>query len=263
MDPAGNDKDLIQFLESISDRTDRDAEETAIILAAGQGRRIKSRTSKMLHTIWGKPTVARVCQAVEEGLGPHRQIIVLGVEARQVAETLGKKPGRIFIYQGEQLGTGHAVRIALEAQARAVPPKSIYILPGDMGLLSASTIRALKSDFGDNACHMMLLTGSYSGDPAKNHYGRIVRVPADGDSNRDSLGTIVAIKEFKDIDALPEEQAITIHHNRNQHSFGRSELLAVSEFNTGAYVCRGPDISRLINDIQPSPATGEYYLTDL
>jgi len=252
-------RDIREFLKSMSDEIDPGCTDLAIILAAGQGKRIKSSTSKMLHTIWGKPTVSRVCNAAENGLGSPFQVVVLGVKAIEVAQALGRKPGRVFVYQEKQLGTGHAVQTALDALPQGPCNYNIFVFPGDMGLLSSETARALKDDFNRNHCHMMLLTGTYSGNPDENYYGRILRRPG----NRRQAGPIIAIKEHKEIMALGRNDTVAIAYQGKEYRFKKEELLAVNEFNTGAYVFKGQELRENIGKLKASPATGEIYLTDL
>ena len=85
-----------------------------IILAAGHGKRIRSSTSKMLHTIWGVPSIERVRLAVNNGIPKSNVTIVVGIKALDVANAVGKQPNTNFAYQESQMGTGHAVRIGLE-----------------------------------------------------------------------------------------------------------------------------------------------------
>ena len=70
-----------------------------IILAAGHGKRIRSSTSKMLHTIWGIPSIERVRLAVNDGIPKSNVTIVVGIKALDVANTVGKQPNTIFAYQ--------------------------------------------------------------------------------------------------------------------------------------------------------------------
>ena len=77
------------YLKKYSSPLSNDSKILSIILAAGHGKRIKSETSKMLHTIWNKPSITRVTTAVKEGLDNKNQIIVVGKKATEVMETLG------------------------------------------------------------------------------------------------------------------------------------------------------------------------------
>ena len=108
-------QEIETHLENLSADIDPTSDSLAIVLAAGHGKRIKSETSKMLHEIWGVPTVVRVANAAKHGLRSDNQIIVVGIKAKDVAETSGKKVHRRFAFQAEQNGTGHAVKMALEA----------------------------------------------------------------------------------------------------------------------------------------------------
>ena len=154
-----------------------------IVLAAGHGKRIRSERSKMLHQIWGKPTVTRVADAVEKGLESPNQIIVVGIKGAEVARAAGERPGRIFAYQenpvlGRPAGTGDAVRVALESLPDRGENREIYIFLGDMGLLTGKVVEQFRRSFESRPCDMMVLTGTYRGPSEQNYYGRIVRVPA-------------------------------------------------------------------------------------
>jgi bifunctional UDP-N-acetylglucosamine pyrophosphorylase/glucosamine-1-phosphate N-acetyltransferase len=139
--------------------------ETAIILAAGHGKRIKSHKSKMLHCIWGVPTVERVYNACISGIQNLNTVIVVGIKAVDVIEVIGKREHNIFAYQEDQKGTGHAVQIGMEKidtkRFTANYPSGnniIYILPGDMGLLDKDTIKMFREQFINSKSDMMVLT---------------------------------------------------------------------------------------------------------
>ena len=86
---AKEKEEIYSILERYSDKLDPSKPEISVILAAGHGKRIKSERSKMLHEIWGRPSVRRVCDAAAHGLGSDNQIIVLGKKALDVVQTLG------------------------------------------------------------------------------------------------------------------------------------------------------------------------------
>ncbi|MDP3830597.1 MAG: NTP transferase domain-containing protein, partial [Ignavibacteriaceae bacterium] len=168
-------KEIYKKAEELSSPFDYSLNEAAIILAAGHGKRIKSHRSKMLHNIWGIPTVERVfnaCQKTEEAINA---ILVVGIKALDVMSVIGKREKTIFSYQAEQKGTGHAVQIALEKIEKDFDGV-IYVLPGDMGLIDKTTTTMFRHVFKDSNADMMVLTGIYEGDSNQNSYGRIVRV---------------------------------------------------------------------------------------
>src|ERR1035437_7370618 len=105
--------------------------EIAIILAAGHGKRIKSRLSKMLHTIWGVPTVERVFNACRDGINDINVVVVVGIKAMDVMKALGRRRNVTYAYQEIQKGTGHALQIALEKIKDKSFDGNIYVLPGD------------------------------------------------------------------------------------------------------------------------------------
>ena len=95
-----NDSDPVRdLLGELNSAIQLDPPRIGIVLAAGHGQRIRSETSKMLHEIWGRPTVERVAEAVAGGLDSPNQVLVVGIKAEQVAATVGARPGRRFAYQ--------------------------------------------------------------------------------------------------------------------------------------------------------------------
>ena len=126
---------VYETMEEYSSVFDKSKQETAIILAAGHGKRIKSQTSKMLHKIWGVPTVVRVFDACAKGLGETNIITVVGIKAVDVTHNIGKKDNGMFAYQEEQNGTGHAVQVALK-KVPADYSGTVYVYLGDMGLIN-------------------------------------------------------------------------------------------------------------------------------
>jgi len=238
----------------------------AIILSAGHGKRIKSHRSKMLHAIWGVPTVVRVCRAAQEGLQSFDQIVVVGKKAEEVVTALGVNPGRCYVMQKEQKGTGHAVMIALNTLAALQLNRDFYIFPGDMGLLDTVTVRSFRDTFVASAAHMMVMVGIYSGNPVNNYYGRIIRVPekdAGGKSSGADMGRIIQILEHKDILSLKTNTPYKVKYRGRIYSFSREELLAITEFNTGLYAFKGKYLSRLLQKVGFDNVQGEMYLTDL
>jgi bifunctional UDP-N-acetylglucosamine pyrophosphorylase/glucosamine-1-phosphate N-acetyltransferase len=151
-----NNNSLIQKLNMLNDDLDDDKKPVAIILAAGHGKRIKSERSKMLHEIWGVPTVVRVAEAARKGLNSDNQVIVVGIKALQVAETVGQYPNRIFVLQKEQKGTGDAAREAVKALESSKKIEDLYIFPGDMGLITAEVIELFRKGFEVSNCGMKI-----------------------------------------------------------------------------------------------------------
>ncbi len=239
--------------------------ETAIILAAGHGKRIKSQTSKMLHKILEKPTVERVADACKKGLGKVNSIIVVGIKATDVIDSIGDKPNTIFAFQEEQNGTGHAVQVAVE-KIEDDYDGTVYILPGDMGLLDSKTVSDFKNSFANSNADMMVLTGLFEGDSKNNAYGRIVRVKeldVYGNSAGDDFGKVIEIIEHKDILKLNDNEKYTTKFNGKEYSFTKNELIENNEFNSGVYAVDYKHLRKMLNEINSDNAQGEIYITDL
>jgi bifunctional UDP-N-acetylglucosamine pyrophosphorylase/glucosamine-1-phosphate N-acetyltransferase len=206
-----------------------------LILAAGLGTRMHSRTAKVLHQLGGRPLIAHVCHTaaalVKEGRPVH---IVVGHQAEEVkaavAAELGAN-GANFITQTEQRGTGDAVMAARDALADA--NSTLLVLSGDVPLMHHETLGALIHQHRTHRAHgaaCTLLTVKLE-DPTG--YGRIVR---------DSDGRFERIVEQKD--ATPEERQI-------------------KEINAGIYCFETRVLFPALARVQPANAQGEYYLTDV
>lgn len=246
--------------------------EAAIILAAGHGKRIKSHKSKMLHSIWGIPTVERVHNACIEGIEGINTVIVVGIKAEDVINVIGKREKNIFAFQQFQNGTGHAVQIALKG-INNIPGSSsllnngiIYVLPGDMGLLSSSTMRKFRKDFVESGSDMMVLTGIFSGTPEDNYYGRIIRVKdkdIKGKASGADAGKVIQIIEYKDIMALSEDEPYITNYKNGEYSFSKSELIRNNEFNSGVYAFRYNKLIEQVGNLSSNNVQNEIYITDL
>ncbi|BDP42432.1 bifunctional protein GlmU [Deinococcus aetherius] len=205
--------------------TDNNRPLDVVILAAGQGTRMRSALPKVLHPVAGRPMVAWAVKAAQE-LGARNVIVVTGHGAGQVEAAL-KDSGVHFARQDRQLGTGHAFLCG----AAALPGDGadILVLYGDTPLLRTETLRALLADHRAGESAFTILTGEL---PDATGYGRIIR---------DASG---------DVERIVEEKAAT------------PQQKAVREFNSGVYLMdgRAPDLARRITNTN---AAGEYYLTDL
>ncbi len=240
--------------------------ETAIVLAAGHGKRIKSQKSKMLHKIWGVPTVERVFNACRNGNHNMNIIVVVGIKAEDVVQVLGKRDSTVFSYQEAQNGTGHAVQVALDKIDKKSFDGIVYVLPGDMGLIDAPTLKQFKEEFIQSESDMMVLTGIYEGNPAKNSYGRIIRVKETDETGKSSggdAGKVIQIMEHKDILALPEKEPYKIRYNKKTYSYTRKELIENNEFNSGVYAFNYKKLEELVHSISTNNAQNEIYITDL
>ncbi len=254
-----NGKAVRDTLANLSGKLDLRAPAIGIVLAAGHGKRIKSETSKMLHRIWGLPTVQRVSQAIRAGLGTDNLIIVTGVKAVEVASAVGRQPHTVYAYQAEQKGTGHAVQVAMEALNGRRFNGSILVSAGDLGLLDTATVRSLRKTFEREKADMVVLTGLYEGDPMKNSFGRIVRVP-NGSPHR---GKILGIVEFKDILKMKPNAKWTFRVNGREYHFTRRDLLENREFNAGVFIYRAAPLLKYLYQIGSDNVQSEIYLTDL
>jgi bifunctional UDP-N-acetylglucosamine pyrophosphorylase/glucosamine-1-phosphate N-acetyltransferase len=158
----------------------------AIVLAAGQGKRMRSALPKVLHGLAGKPLLAHVLEAAR-GLAPSRIVVVHGHGAEAVKARFPESD-LAWALQSEQLGTGHAVMQALPQIARG---SDVVVLNGDMPLIRPASLVRLANAAGDG---LAILTAEFPQTPA---YGRVVR---------DSKGRLLRIVEERD--ASPQEQAI-------------------------------------------------------
>jgi bifunctional UDP-N-acetylglucosamine pyrophosphorylase/glucosamine-1-phosphate N-acetyltransferase len=249
-------KATVKVLAALSDVIDPDQREVSIVLAAGHGKRIKSEKSKMLHEIWGKPSVRRVCTAALEGLHSGNQVVVVGIKAIDVARALGRRKNRVFVFQEQQKGTGDAVRRAITSPHLSGYTGDVYVFPGDMGLLSKETVVRFREDFIAARCDMLVMTGLFEGNIKDNFYGRIV-------PSKKHQGEIIEIKEYKDILALPRGRPYSVSFRNKREEFGREELIEIREFNTGVYAFRIAPLLEHITRITTDNVQGEVYVTDL
>jgi bifunctional UDP-N-acetylglucosamine pyrophosphorylase/glucosamine-1-phosphate N-acetyltransferase len=195
-----------------------------VILAAGQGKRMRSDLPKVLHPVAGKPMLAHVLDAARE-LAPTKVCVVYGHGGEQVRTALDSTD-LTWALQEPQLGTGHAVMQAMPEFA-AVPPAPTLVLYGDVPLIRAATLRRLIEAAG--ADKLALLTAHLDSPYG---YGRIVRVD----------GKVTRIVEEKDADDAER---------------------AIREINTGILVAPGAALARWLPQLGSANAQGEYYLTDI
>ncbi len=198
--------------------------QTALIMAAGSGTRMKSAKPKVAFDILGKPLVRWVVDASLEA-GCDEVVCILG-HGCDVVEPLVE--GTKVVYQRERLGTGHAVMCAGEQIAAC--DGSVVVLSGDCPLVRPSTIKSLLDTQKSGGASAVILT-SIENDPTG--YGRIVR---------DEAGSVSAIVEHKD--CSPEQ-------------------LAIKEVNSGMYAFDSSDLAEYLKKIGNDNAQGEYYLTDV
>lgn len=196
----------------------------AVILAAGQGKRLKTGLAKVLHEAHGRPLLEWVLQAVAP-LAPSETVVVVGHLREQVEAFLTGRGVRAVV-QEPPAGTGDAVRVALPALEAC---EAALVVPGDAPLLTTETLRRLVALYESEAAACALLSAVL---PDGGPYGRILR--------RD--GHVVAIVEARD--ATPEQRAIR-------------------EVNAGVYVFSVAELRPLLSRLSPANSQGEYYLTDV
>jgi len=260
------EKTVDELIKEYSTDINYNNNETAIILAAGHGKRIKSQTSKMLHKIWGVTTVERVAKACTGAINNINIVLVVGIKAADVIKTIGKNPNTVFAHQSEQLGTGHAVQVGLETIDKNRFSGIVYVYAGDMGLLDSSTVKMFGDKFKESSSDMMVLTGLYEGKTEENSYGRIVRVKEsdiNGINSGSDFGKVIEIIEFKDILKLSEDKPYILKFNGREYSYSKSELIENNEFNSGVYAFKYDHLVQLINKLENNNAQKEIYITDL
>ncbi|KIA82198.1 bifunctional UDP-N-acetylglucosamine diphosphorylase/glucosamine-1-phosphate N-acetyltransferase GlmU [Chromobacterium amazonense] len=193
-----------------------------VILAAGKGKRMYSSMPKVLHPIGGEPMLARVIRTAR-GLNPSRLVVVYGHGGDQVRARIGDAD-LIWAEQAEQLGTGHALKMALP---HLPADGKTLVLYGDVPLTKASTLQKLVDAAGQGMAVLTDVLADATG------YGRMLR-GADG--------KLKAIVEHKD--CTPEQ-------------------LAIREINTGMMVLPNAQLAGWLNALKNGNAQGEYYLTDV
>jgi bifunctional UDP-N-acetylglucosamine pyrophosphorylase/glucosamine-1-phosphate N-acetyltransferase len=206
---------------------------SAVVLAAGEGTRMRSSRPKPLHLLCGRPMVLHVLDALAE-LEVDRVVVVVGHMAERVTKTLLEKapPGLAieFVEQRVQRGTGDAVSVALTTfPDDDLDDGDIVVLPGDTPLLRPPTLAGLVRRHRRSDAAAAILTARL---PDPTGYGRIVR-----DKN-DRVGRIV-----EEGDATDEERAI-------------------DEVNTSIYCFRRSVLAPALRRLSPENSQGEYYLTD-
>ena len=198
-----------------------------IILAAGQGTRMKSATHKVLHPIAGRPMLLHLIASIET-LQPEKKILVVGAGRDQVEAAVEGHDVRIVV-QDQQLGTGHAVQQA-ESTFNGFTG-DVLILYGDVPLVRPETMRTMLERLHDKDAPVAVVLGFRPDDPGA--YGRIVA---------DRNGMIEKMVEYKD--ASDAERAVTL-------------------CNSGLMAVRGEDLFTLLARIENDNAAGEYYLPDI
>lgn len=205
---------------------------SAVVMAAGEGTRMKSSRPKPLHVICGRPMLLHVLDALGE-LPVERVVVVVGHGAGRVTRVLQDAPAHLKIDTVEQRvprGTGDACMVALTVFPDDGEHDDLLVLPGDAPLLRPETLAELVRTHRSGKAACTVLTARLA-DPRG--YGRIVR---------DKAGRVARIVE--EADATPEE-------------------LAIDEVNTSIYCFRRDLLAPALRRVSPENAQGEYYLTDV
>jgi bifunctional UDP-N-acetylglucosamine pyrophosphorylase / glucosamine-1-phosphate N-acetyltransferase len=213
--------------------TARPSSVSTIVLAAGEGTRMRSTTPKVLHRIAGRPLVEHAVRAAAD-IAPDDLVVVIGhgreaVEARmtELAGSLGREIHTAV--QDQQLGTGHAVACGL-SRLQGRPTGTVLVSYGDVPLLDADTLRGLLAEHRESGNAVTVLSAVVD-DPSG--YGRIIR---DGDGN------VIGIVEQKDT---------------------TSEQAEITEINSGVYAFDAEVLGDALDRLSTKNAQGELYLTDV
>lgn len=198
----------------------------ALVLAAGQGTRMKSRHAKVLHLLCGKPIIAHVLETLSQ-LNLKKIFVVVGHEADAVKQVLSDYDVE-FVHQERRLGTGHAVITASPYLKNL--SGSLLVLYGDAPLITRETLERLLTTREQEDADQALLTTEYE-NPCG--YGRILR---------GGEGEIIDVIEEKEADTLQR---------------------TIREVNPGFYCFKLPSLLAALPELTRAKVSGEYYLTDL
>jgi len=197
-----------------------------IVLAAGEGVRMRSARPKVLHELAGQSMLAHTLSAILEGAAGDIAVVVGPDHDGVAAEALRVAPGAKIAVQRERRGTAHAVLAARELIARGYD--DIVVVYADIPLIRGATLAAMRSELAEGADAVAL--GFRAADPTG--YGRLIE--------RD--GRLIAIREHKDASA--EEKASPLS-------------------NAGPIAFSGAEALSLLEAVTPNNAQKEYYLTDI
>jgi bifunctional UDP-N-acetylglucosamine pyrophosphorylase/glucosamine-1-phosphate N-acetyltransferase len=198
-----------------------------VILAAGEGTRMKSTTAKVLHELGGRSMLGHLVHAAR-ALNPEHLIVVVGHAREQVTAHLKEiDPEATAVVQAEQNGTGHAVRIALDGLDHL--EGTVVVLPGDTPLVTPASLTELVALHEGSGAATTMLTARY---PDPTGYGRVVR----------SGEEVVRVVEHKDADP---------------------EVLRINEIATGHYAFAAGPLREALSKLSTDNAQGEEYLPDV
>lgn len=218
---------MVRSAEVSTMRSSNLAPPASIILAAGKGTRMGGDLPKVVHEVAGEPMVRWVVRACRAA-GVGRCVLVVGYRQELVREAVADMADLEFVEQREQLGTGHAVRMARPLFEGAL--SDVFVLAGDGPLIRAHTLAQVLATHRRCGADATLATAILE-DPTG--YGRIVR---------DRSGRFAAIVEQKD--ATPDQ-------------------LAIREVNPSYYCFRSDALFGALEQVRNDNQQGEYYLTDV
>jgi bifunctional UDP-N-acetylglucosamine pyrophosphorylase/glucosamine-1-phosphate N-acetyltransferase len=201
--------------------------ETVVILAAGEGTRMKSSTPKVLHTISGRTLVGHVINAVQELAPKHLRIVVGAGREKVEAHVAEIAPHAVTVFQEKRGGTGHATQLALDGLK---PTGTILILAGDTPMLTGASLLQLLEHHHAGGFTASVMTAEH---PDPTGYGRIIR----GDDE-----SLIRIVEERDADEVQKE---------------------IYEVNSGVYAFDAVKLAGAIGKLKNDNSQGELYLTDV
>ncbi|CCV64102.1 Bifunctional protein GlmU UDP-N-acetylglucosamine pyrophosphorylase [Alteracholeplasma palmae J233] len=197
----------------------------ALVLAAGKGTRMKTDIPKVAFPILKKPMIEYIVENIEKSV-VDETVLVLGYKREYIEEILGNRSS--YVYQEEQLGTGHA---AMQATNYFKDKKgNTFIMPGDVPLIWYKDINKMFLAHEENGNDLTVVTAIYDNPKS---YGRIVR---------NAQGAIQAIVEENDCNEYQK---------------------TIKEINTGIYIVNNEKFFPLLEKLEKNPKKGEYYITDM
>ncbi len=197
---------------------------TVIILAAGEGKRMKTKTAKVLNKVCFKPMIDYVVKAAEE-ISTEKPVVVIGHKAEEIKEHLGDRVN--YALQSEQMGTGHAVTTAMDFIENS-EGDTVVVLNGDMPQITGDTLRQVVAHHETEGFGVTVV-GAFFDDPTG--YGRLVT----------ESGRLLKIVEHKDC-------------NENE--------LEIKEVNAGIYLFNKKELISALPKLKNNNSQNEYYLTD-